>query len=400
MTTTNLANTTSIPDPEQSPAITRIDAYADWRNREQAYKTGGVYIRDMFSLEVGPWPRKGDGVKGALVYMDGEDHLDTHVVELPPGGVTTPEKHLYTEATYVLEGRGSATVWYDGGEKQTFEFGPGAYFVLPTNAWCQFFNASLREKVRWFSVTDLPELLRRWGSEDFVWNNPYQFRDRFSGEQEYFSADAKLWKGRVWETNFIPDIYKLPMYEWKSRGGGGTNAFMVMGGGRMESHISTFQPGYYKKAHRHDSGAHLFITEGEGYVLMQRGDNEERVKCDWQKGSLYLSGAGDGLWLHQHFNVGKTQATYLVLNQGLSRRYAKDRWTANLSTVLRTGEVSKSEGGIQTEYEDENPEIHAIFEAELRRRGLTCNMKNMSPFCTGAAGLTSARANKPGLDEH
>lgn len=399
MTTTNTGNV-SPPDPELQPAMTRIDPYAEWRNAEEAHKEGGVYIRNMFTLPVGPWPRKGDGVKGTLIYMDGEDHLDTHLVELPPGGQTAPDRHMYTGATYVLEGRGSATVWYEGGAKQTFEFGPGAYFVLPTNASYQIFNGSISQPLRYFSVTDLPELMRRWVSSDFVWANPFEFKDRFSQEQEYFNAEAMLWKGRVWETNFIPDIYKLPMYEWKSRGGGGTNAFMVMGSGTMENHISTFQPGYYKKAHRHDSGAHLYITEGEGFVLMQRGADEERMKCEWQKGSLYLSGAGKGLWLHQHFNVGETQATYLVLNQGLSRKYAKDRWTANLSTVLRTGEVSNKEGGLQVEYEDENPEIHAIFEEELRKRGLVCRMKNMSPYCTGEAGLTAARANMPTVDEH
>jgi hypothetical protein len=72
------------------------------------------------------------------------------------------------------------------------------------------------------------------------------------------------------ETNFIPDIKKLPLYEWKSRGGGGTNAFMVMGAGMMESHVSRFESGHYKKGHRHGPGAHLYITEGEGYVLTQR----------------------------------------------------------------------------------------------------------------------------------
>ena len=224
-------------------------------------------------------------------------------------------------------------------------------------AWHQFFNASLSRSTRWFSVTDLPQLLRQWASEDFIFNNPYDFTDRYAGGADYFTAEAKLYKGRVWETNFIPDIKKLPLYEWKSRGGGGTNAFMVMGAGMMESHVSRFESGHYKKAHRHGPGAHLYITEGEGYVLTQRG-NEPRIRCDWQEGSLYLSGAGEGLWLHQHFNVGPTPATYLVMNQGISRKHCVNRWQANESTVLRQGEVSSKKGGHQVEYEDEDPEIH------------------------------------------
>ena len=92
---------------------------------------------------------------------------------------------------------------------------------MPTNAWHQFFNASLSRPARWFSVTDLPQLLRQWASEDFIFNNSYDFTDRYAGGADYFTADAKLYRGRVWETNFIPDIKKLPLYEWKSRGGGG-----------------------------------------------------------------------------------------------------------------------------------------------------------------------------------
>ena len=167
--------------------------------------------------------------------------------------------------------------------------GSGQLLCLADQRLAPFFNASLSRSARWFSVTDLPQLLRQWASEDFVFNNPYDFNDRYAGEPDYFTAEAKLYRGRVWETNFIPDIKKLPLYEWKSRGGG-TNAFMVMGAGMMESHVSRFESGHYKGPPPRP-GAHLYITEGEGYVLTQRG-NEPRIRCDWKEGSLYLSGAG------------------------------------------------------------------------------------------------------------
>lgn len=385
-------------DPEKQPSLTRLDMYQEWRKREGAPLVGGVYIKDMKAVEVGPWPRKGDGVKGALCYLDGDDEADEHLVELPPGGSTAPLRHLYTEAIYVVSGHGSTSVWRgEQSAKQTFEWGPGSYFVLPTNASHQFYNASLSRPARWFSVTDLPQLLRQWASEDFIFNNSYDFIDRYAGGADYFTAEAKLYKGRVWETNFIPDIKKLPLYEWKSRGGGGKNAFMVMGAGMMESHVSSFPSGHYKKGHRHGPDAHLYITEGQGYVLTQRG-NEPRIRCDWQEGSLYLSGAGAGIWLHQHFNVGSTPATYLVMNQGISRKHAANRWQASESTVLRGGEISGKEGGRQVEYEDEARDIHEIFESELKKRGITCKMKKMVPWCTGEAGAESAKAHY--LDEH
>ncbi|MFB3061851.1 MAG: cupin domain-containing protein, partial [Candidatus Binatia bacterium] len=169
-------------DPEKQPALTRIDAYEEWRRREGVPLVGGVYLKDINAVEVAPWPRKGKGVKGALCYLDGDDESDEHIVELSPGDYTDPLRHLYTEAIYVLSGRGSTTVWRDYGVKQTFEWGPGSYFVLPTNTSHQFFNASVSQPAKWFSVTDLPVLLRRWASEDFIFNNPYDFHDRYDSE--------------------------------------------------------------------------------------------------------------------------------------------------------------------------------------------------------------------------
>jgi mannose-6-phosphate isomerase-like protein (cupin superfamily) len=377
--------TTAASAAAAAPVLERIDPYAEWRAKEGATLVGGIYMPDMRKIELGPWPRK--GVNGALCYLDGDDGIDEHLVEIPPGGATEPEHHIYDEAIYILSGRGATTIWYDEKTKQTFEWNEGSFFALPTNASYQMFNGSGTEPARYFSVTNLPALMRQFHNEDFIFNNPFAFTDRYSGERDYFSGEGKLYRGRLWETNFVADIRKMKLWEWKERGGGGTNAFFMLAGGTINSHISRFQPGTYKKGHRHDSGAHLFIVQGEGFVLMKQND-EPRIKCDWQEGSLYVSGAGPGLWLHQHFNVGHTPAAYLVLGVRKSRRYASSRWEANLRTDKNNADVSEKDGGIQTEYEDEDPEIHRIFEAELAKRGVTCRMKNLVAGCTGEAGPT------------
>jgi hypothetical protein len=43
------------------------------------------------------------------------------------------------------------------------------------------------------------------------------------------------------------------------------------------------------------------------------------------------------------------------------------------------------------EYEDEDREIHEIFEKELAAHGATCKMKAFIPWCTGEVGPTSER---------
>ena len=40
---------------------------------------------------------------------------------------------------------------------------------------------------------------------------------------------------------------------------------------------------------------------------------------------------------------------------------------------------------------DEAREIHEIYEAELAKKGVKCNMKAFIPYCTGDAGVTEER---------
>jgi mannose-6-phosphate isomerase-like protein (cupin superfamily) len=369
----------------EAPLMKKIDPYDDWLKNEGVPIIDGVYIRDMRAAELGEWPRK--GVKGAIAYLDGDDSSDIHIVEIPPGQSTVPEHHIYDEAIYILSGRGATTVWFDEDTKQTFEWSEGSFFAIPTNAYFQSHNGSGQDPVRYFSVTNLPSMMRQFHNEGFLFDNPYAFTDRYSGESDYFGKEGKLWRGRLWETNFEPDVRRMKLWEWKERGGGGTNAFFLLAGGTINSHISRFQAGCYKKGHRSPSGAHLFILNGEGYTTTQRGDDEPAVRYDWKPGSIFLSGAGPGLWYHQHFNVSESSATYLVVGVNRSRRYVSGRWD-DMPTDRNTADLSVKQGGIQTEYQDENPDVHAMFEDELKQRGVPCRMRALSPYCTGELGPT------------
>ena len=44
--------------------------------------------------------------------------------------------------------------------------------------------------------------------------------------------------------------------------------------------------------------------------------------------------------------------------------------------------TSVKEGGDNIEWEDEDPQIHADYEAELARHGVECTMGQHHPFCT------------------
>ncbi|MCY4582487.1 MAG: cupin domain-containing protein, partial [Chloroflexi bacterium] len=190
-------------DPTTAPVFERIATYEEWQQSEGAKLHGGLYIRDLYSLELDYWPRK--GCNGAVVYLDGDEETDEHVLEIEPAGKTNPEHHMYNEVIYVLSGRGATSVWYDESRKQTFEWNEGAYFSIPMNASYQHFNGSGTEPTRMVSVTNLPGMIRKFITPDFIWNNPYVFPDRLTADEGWASGSGMMYKGRVWETNFLPD---------------------------------------------------------------------------------------------------------------------------------------------------------------------------------------------------
>ncbi len=360
----------------------RMDPYFEWRRKEGVTVGGGLSIPDVRKVELAHWPRK--GVNGAAYYLDGDDEEDEHIIEIPSGGSSTPEHHMYDEAVYVLSGRGTAHVWWNESHKQSFEWGEGSFFALPMNVRYQLFNGSSSEAARYLSVTNLPAMLRQFHNEEFVFNCSSAFTDRYSSVDSYFRGEGKLYRGRYWETNFVADVRRAPVLPHEERGGGSANIGFSLAGGAIAAHVSRFQSGMYKKGHRQGAHSHFYILEGEGYSLAQRR-GEPWVRVDWTEGSLLLSGAGPGQWLNQHFNVGSNAATYLVTHVGPTARYTTIRWNVNDPTWITDGSIDERVGGRQVEYEDEDPEIHPIFEQELARRGLDCRMRSVHPGCTGVA---------------
>jgi hypothetical protein len=227
--------------------------------------------------------------------------------------------------------------------------------------------------------------MRLFKDRDFIFQCPFTFSSRYTGEDDYFSGNGTLFRRRIWESNFVPNAPDMPLYAWDGRGAGGINAMLEMAGNSMKSHISEFPVGTYKKAHRHGPGAHLVLLSGDaGYSLLwTKEDMSDLRKADWKAGAMVVV-PGEGTY-HQHFNSGTRRARYLALragNHGLGAPFGGNP---------PGGDVSMKEGGRQVEYEDEQRRIHEIFEQEIANNGATCRMKAFVPHCTGEVGPTSAR---------
>ena len=359
------------------------DAYKTWLKKEGVKVHEGFYFPSLAEVELGPWERKGG--KGAVIHIP-NIHMpnDCHVVEIRPGGKSEPEHHMYELAIYIVSGRGATTVWGDEKSKQSFEWGAGSLFSIPLNLWYQNFNGSGNEPTRYIAVTNAPPMMRLFRDNNYIFNSDYIFSTRFSGEKDFFSGTGKLFNRRVWESNLVSNVPDMPLYGWKERGAGGINAMLEMAGMNMKHHISEFPVGTYKKAHRHGPGAHLVLASGDaGYSLIwTKADRSDMIKCDWKKGSMVIVPSDDTF--HQHFNCGTTRARYLALKDGDMGLLEPRQGGSGAGA-----DKSMKEGGWQIEYEDEDREIHEIFERELAAHGAKCRMKAFIPWCTGEAGPMS-----------
>jgi mannose-6-phosphate isomerase-like protein (cupin superfamily) len=354
---------------EQAAPRYLIDTYLDFIHAEGLPIAEGFGL-DLLRLETRPWPRMG-AVNGSYALTSGRgDFLDMYVLDLPPGKASDPQKHLYEEVIYVLDGRGSTTIDASDGTRHSFEWGPKSLFALPLNARYQHFNTSGQRPARLAGVTNLPMMLNAFHNTDFIFNNPFEFPER-QGEQKHFKGDGTFLATRpgryMWETNFVPDLSSFKLMEWKERGAGGSNIMFVLANGTMHAHMSEMPVGTYKKAHRHGPDFHVFAVTGHGYSIYWYEGDSDFQRFDWQHGAVF---APADRMFHQHFNASTEAARYLaVAFGGLRYPFAEDK-----KKTFKGMDVSIKDGGRQVEYEDQDPRIHRMFADALGQSGIAPKM--------------------------
>lgn len=376
--TTTLQVETAAADPaddnDKNPLILpdRQDTYNEWLSVQGIPVHRGFYI-DVNELPLEHWEMK--GVPAAFVILEGTGGVnDGYVCEIPPGAKTKPQRHMYEETVYVTKGHGATTIWQPDGKKHTFEWGPGSLFAIPLNANYQHFNSSGLEGARFYAVTNCCFMMNMFHSVDYIFNNNYVFKDRFDGENgDFFSGEGRI-QGRLFmTTNFVPDARTIKLYDYSMRGKDSTNLKFNLASQSMGAHISEFPVGSYKKSHRHGPGAHLIILNGKGYTLLWEPGKDEAMKVDWKPGTIVVP---PDQWFHQHFNSGAERVRYLAIhrNNWAYKPMAK-------GSDLKASYTSIKDGGNQVDFEDENPQIHCDFVAELEAAGAQCVMCDYYPHC-------------------
>jgi mannose-6-phosphate isomerase-like protein (cupin superfamily) len=214
-------------------------AYFQWMKRQGIPIVDGYGLADVREVQLAPWTRTGG--KAAFVNLYGmEGVTGMYVAEIPSGSALEPEKHFYEKVICILEGQGATEVWRQDGRKQMFEWAPWSLFAPPLNTWHRLINGG-RQPVKFLAVTNAPLMMDIIHNEDFVFNCPYDFSDRYSGSEDFFKTGQKRYEAgmqHIWETNFIMDIQSAALDQREVKGAGVRITQFELSGNGLIGHLA------------------------------------------------------------------------------------------------------------------------------------------------------------------
>jgi quercetin dioxygenase-like cupin family protein len=358
-------------------------AYADYMAQEGIpIHRAVVGVDDVSALPRAPWARTGGLATFIELHGTFQGERGVYVGEIPGGAALAPERHLYEEEIFILQGRGVAQVWQGNGEKLEFEWGPGSVFAYPRCTWHRLFNGG-PEPVIYLAATTAPAVMNTIDDQDLIFNCDYPCVDLYRDGEGYFKpSNLRTKEGRfqrvVWHTNIIPDCTRVLADAAEGSVPGGATSNYRMGKRFPHGHISEWPAGRYTKAHYHGPGAVLLGLDGEGYMLAwdsalgprpyKSGHGDQVYKVNWRKNSIY---SPPDAYYHQHFNSGAGPARHIAVYGAYLPLGVHGMVT---DSTEWTGRLSSREGGTLIEDAEEDPQIRQDFEEALRQNGLESQM--------------------------
>jgi len=351
----------------------------------------GIGVYDVRQLPLEPWRRMGG--RGSLLALDGLASLKgMYVLEVPAAGAVNAERHLYDEFMYVVEGRGTTEVWSEGSsKKQVFEWQAGSLFALPTNTWHRLVNASSSPALV-LAANNAPPIMNIFQTPDFIFNCPYQFRNRYDESDDFFKAKENLepdpLQGRAMlQSNVFPDILNCELALDNQRAPGYRRIQPGFRGyehdGTTGGFIAQYPSGRYSKAHFHQSGAVLVCLRGKGYTYnwpttlgprpWEAGKGHLVKVQEYGAGGLVAAAPGGGSWFHQHFSIGKEPMRLINFWGGPQGRWGSGE-DSGKEEIVNPHIYGVEEGGRSIHYHNEDPHIRKAYKEALAREGVECRM--------------------------
>ncbi|MEY3552905.1 MAG: hypothetical protein RL735_1253 [Pseudomonadota bacterium] len=355
-----------------------------------------IGVRTVLDIELKPWKRLGG--RGSYIQLFGTEGLwSSYVVEVPAGGALNVDKHMYEKVVFVVEGRGSTEVWTNKSpKKQTFEWQKGSCFSIPLNASHRFVNATNSPALLYCGTT-AANVMNLFDNMNFVFNNDFDFTDRYSGNDDFFKSIEDVEPDPIRglamrRTNFIPDLIncELPLDNRRSPGYRRVEPWMA--GNRFYFWIGQHETGRYSKAHKHMSAAVLLCLKGKGYTYTWPADvvgmrpwetgKEELVrKQEYEYGGLVSAAPMSGDWFHQHFGISKEPLRVSAWHGPNNQRSRKAGLPGE--AIMDYGAIDLKKGGSAIPYCDEDPHLRKEFAARLAEEGVQSRM--LPEFYTDAA---------------
>jgi quercetin dioxygenase-like cupin family protein len=346
----------------------------------------GVGVHKVQNLPMKSWKRLGG--KGSYIQLFGIEALwGLYIIEVPAGGALNVERHLYEKTVLVVEGRGSTEVWQEGQvKKQTFEWQPYSMFSVPLNCYHRFVNAT-NQPVLLLCGTSAPNIINLLNNTNFVFNCPYNFTDRYQGQDDFFKANAEIEPDRVRglamrRTNFIPDIAHCELPMDNRRSPGYRRIEPEFKGSDFYLWIGQHETGRYSKAHKHEACAVLVCLRGKGYTYTwpdtlgtqpwSNGLGNKVIRQDYEPVGLVAAAPMSGDWFHQHFGISKEPlrlSAWFGVNNHPQRKPGRPG-----EELTDFGAIDLKKGGTAIPYHEEDPYVRAEFEATLKAEGVPSRM--------------------------
>ena len=351
----------------------------------------GIGVRDTRELALGEWKRLGG--RGCFLHLKGiESQKGMYVVEVPSAGALNPERHMFDEFYLVIEGRGTTEVWRDGETRaHSFEWQPGTLFMAPINTWHRLVNATSSPALV-LAANNAPPIMNIFNSRSFIFENSFDFSERFDSSADFFKANADVEaesvRGRAAvHSNLFPDIIncELPLDNQRApgyrriqpyfhgyRAAAGTGGF-----------IAEYPTGRYSKAHYHQSGAVIVCLKGQGYTFnwpveagprpWQDGKGEQVLVQEYVAGGLVAAAPGGGSWFHQHFSV--SNGPMRTINYWGGPTSSGGAMGRDDGEEVRAWNVyGIDEGGMTIHYHQEDPYIREYYAQRLKEIGAEIRM--------------------------
>ncbi len=344
-------------------------AYQSFVRQEGAPLYEGSALEDLATLPVADWERRGGKV--AYTRLGDQEDRNLQIVEIPPGGSLKPEHHMYDSIMYVMAGSGATSIWQEGEPKRTVEWHEGSLLAIPLNAWHEEFNGSGTQPCRMLFCTNMPSTINHYNNLDFVFNNPYQFKERYSYDMERFMDHSKQWNIRTLETNFLSDIRTMELDPYPERGNRLAVMRMSMACTSIGMHVMGVSEGTYVTAHRHLAGAHVIAIAGQGYELMYMEGDPERRKV---KANPYGVVAPRHNEYHQHFNVGKGEYRMLAF-RSTGLRYG---WGKPFALARGAQSQDRNAWLYSIPFDREDPSVREDYYRELEKNGVTLRLEPLA----------------------